>query len=464
MSDTGWYESHIPWYTAAAGGAAGGVAGSHIAPAKYKPMAAILGSVAGTGVGLHPGEAAGKALDKSRATKLGSALGSALAARVIELMPWDKLAYPTIKDLAKSKKRKLSVAPPLDSLKVAFSTSSFAGDPGGGPFKQHSMLPGFVTPEVAVPDEVLKGRAALTKKTASLLSSAALMPRKMQDAAINAGEAAFMSSQRHALQQAGGHVTDILKETPMGRAGVVPENAFAMMGNDPMAAQRALMGMWDQSVPLDKARGALISANAKKPMPPPAPASVRALRQKFNTGGVPKVAAALLKHAYAASAFSADNPTYDLPAMQLTQWNPPAPSTPDEVIRKKMQVKKAEATADGLGDFERDLLSQLRDRAASGVQLPVPQKFQRAERALESGINRIDPGKDLTIEDRIAAFLSKTGAATPAMEAAASRRRFALHASVHDGASRHQLYAPVGKGFGKALPGTAKPRLASVAQ
>ena len=65
-AEAGWWEGHLPWYTSAAGGAAGSMIGSKVVPTKYKTLGNIGGALLGTGIGLHPGEALGRAVDKAR--------------------------------------------------------------------------------------------------------------------------------------------------------------------------------------------------------------------------------------------------------------------------------------------------------------------------------------------------------------------------------------------------------------
>jgi hypothetical protein len=59
---------------------------------------------------------------------------------------------------------------------------------------------------------------------------------------------------RHATQTP----HDMLQELPAVRAGVSPAAAYNLMGQDPAAAQRALMSMWDSTTPVHAAaRGAI---------------------------------------------------------------------------------------------------------------------------------------------------------------------------------------------------------------
>jgi hypothetical protein len=58
------YQDKLPWYTSALGGTTGYELGKHLAPAKYKHLAAVGGLLGGTALGLESGTALGKRLDR----------------------------------------------------------------------------------------------------------------------------------------------------------------------------------------------------------------------------------------------------------------------------------------------------------------------------------------------------------------------------------------------------------------
>ena len=61
----GTVEAYMPWYTAALGGAGGGLAGQHLAKGtRYEIPALLAGTLLGTAAGVHGGEAVGRAVDE----------------------------------------------------------------------------------------------------------------------------------------------------------------------------------------------------------------------------------------------------------------------------------------------------------------------------------------------------------------------------------------------------------------
>ena len=72
---------------------------------------------------------------------------------------------------------------------------------------------------------------------------------------------AYPSARGEALRFLGQAPQDIIRELPAVRSGVSPETAFNLMGQDPAAAQHALLGMWDSTTPVHAMKSAIKAAS-----------------------------------------------------------------------------------------------------------------------------------------------------------------------------------------------------------
>lgn len=95
-------ENRLPWYGTVGLGAAGGLAGQHVAPAKYKTLGLLAGTLLGTGVGLEGGLAAGKALDQRAARKKQEAQWAARRANGVFSDTFTGSPPPTPEDIRRN--------------------------------------------------------------------------------------------------------------------------------------------------------------------------------------------------------------------------------------------------------------------------------------------------------------------------------------------------------------------------